>query len=46
MTELQMTVVAEGLMFPEGPIALPDGSLTPYVPSPAASFGLGLRVNI
>jgi len=28
------------------PFALPDGSLTPFVPPPAASFGLGLRVNI
>jgi gluconolactonase len=27
MVELEMTVVAEGLMFPEGPIALPDGSV-------------------
>ncbi|MBL8953801.1 MAG: hypothetical protein JNK82_23700 [Myxococcaceae bacterium] len=27
-------------------IALPDGTLTPFVPAPAASFGLGLRVNI
>ena len=27
MAELEMTVVAEGLMFPEGPIALPDGSV-------------------
>jgi hypothetical protein len=26
--------------------ALPDGSLTPFVPAPAGSFGLGLRVNI
>jgi hypothetical protein len=32
------------LSFP--PIALPDGSLTPYVPAPAAAFGLGLRINI
>lgn len=27
MPELEMTVVAEGLRFPEGPIALPDGSV-------------------
>jgi gluconolactonase len=27
MAELDMTVVAEGLQFPEGPIALPDGSV-------------------
>ncbi len=27
-------------------IALPDGSLTPFSPAPAASFGLGLRINI
>lgn len=27
-------------------IALPNGQLTPFVPAPAASFGLGLRVNI
>ncbi|MBK7860076.1 MAG: hypothetical protein IPJ65_15965 [Archangiaceae bacterium] len=28
------------------PIALPGGALTPFSPAPAASFGLGLRVNI
>jgi hypothetical protein len=28
------------------PIALPDGTLTPFVPAPPASFGVGLRVNI
>ncbi|MFN0026013.1 MAG: SMP-30/gluconolactonase/LRE family protein [Acidimicrobiales bacterium] len=27
MAELEMTVVAEGLRFPEGPVALPDGSV-------------------
>ncbi len=27
MAELAMTVVAEGLRFPEGPVALPDGSV-------------------
>jgi gluconolactonase len=27
MPELEMTVLAEGLRFPEGPIALPDGSV-------------------
>jgi gluconolactonase len=27
MPQLEMTVVAEGLRFPEGPIALPDGSV-------------------
>lgn len=27
MAELEMTVVAEGLRFPEGPVAMPDGSV-------------------